>query len=415
MHVCMLLPERFPPDVRVAKEAATLRAAGHEITLVCRGGPAEPTFERIDGIDVQRLPVDELFAGPQGLVDGARYVASAVHPVWRRTVAELADEDLPGGSIDALHVHDLPLMTTALALGETHDVPVVADLHENYPEAVRQIHRMRGWREIARDPEDLIQRLFLAPARLKRLERHAVRNAERTITVCEEARAHYLRDCGAAPGRVRIVSNTVDLDAFDPDATDSPAALGFDPDDSFVVSYVGNFTEHRGLDTLIEGFARLAETRSDARLVLVGRGNEGYVAGLERLARSLGVRDRVTLTGWVDFDDVPGYIAASDVCAVPHAATPHTETTVPHKLFQYMAMGVPVVATDVAPLARIVGRTECGLVTPAGDGAAMGEALNELADPGHAREYGENGRQAVERQYNWAHDGSRLRAIYDEL
>ena len=45
----------------------------------------------------------------------------------------------------------------------------------------------------------------------------------------------------------------------------------------------------------------------------------------------------------------------------------------------------------------------------------MGEALNELADPDYARECGENGRQAVERQYNWAHDGSRLRAIYHEL
>ncbi|WP_049900063.1 glycosyltransferase family 4 protein [Halococcus agarilyticus] len=415
MHICMLLPERFPPDVRVEKEAATLRAAGHEITLLCRGGPAEPTFERIDGIDVQRLPVDELFTGPRGLVDGARYVATAVHPVWRRELEKLADEDLPGGSIDAIHVHDLPLVKTALAVGENHDVPVIADLHENYPEAVRQIHRMRGWREIARDPEDLIQRIFLSPTRLKRLERHAVRNAERTITVCEEARAHYLRDCGAAPERVTIVSNTVDLDAFDPDATDSPTDLDFDPDDSFVISYVGNFTEHRGLDTLIEGVAQLAKTRSDAQLVLVGKGNEGYVTGLERLARSLGVRDRLTLTGWVDFDDVPGYIAASDVCAVPHAATAHTETTVPHKLFQYMAMGVPVLATDVAPLARIVSRTGCGRVAPAGDGAAIGRALNELADPDRARECGENGRRAVEHRYSWAHDGARLRAIYDEL
>lgn len=415
MHICMLLPERFPPDVRVEKEAATLRAAGHEITLVCRGGPAEPTFERIDGIDVQRLPVDELFAGLRGIVDGARYVATNVHPVWQREIEELASDDFPGGSIDAIHVHDLPLVKTALTVGDDHDVPVVADLHENYPEAVRQIHRMRGWREIARDPEDLIQRLFLSPTRLKRLERHAVRNAERTITVCEEARAHYLRDCDADPERVKIVSNTVDLDAFDPDATEPPTGLGFDPEESFVVSYVGNFTEHRGLDTLIEGVAHLAETHSDVQLVFVGKGNDNYVAGLERLARSLGIGDRLTLTGWVDFDDVPDYIAASDVCAVPHAATPHTETTVPHKLFQYMAMGVPVVTSDVAPLARIVTRTESGRVAPAGDGEAMGAALDDLTDPETAEECGENGRRAVERRYNWAHDGARLRTIYDEL
>lgn len=410
MHICMLLPERFPPDIRVEKEAATLRETGHEITLLCRGGPTEPTFDRIDGIDIQRLPADELFAGLSGVVDGFRYVSTLVHPVWQRTIRDLDRET----GIDALHVHDLPLVPTATAVGDELGCQVVADLHENYPEAVRQIHRMRGWSEIARDPAALVQRVFLAPWRLKRVERRAVHDADRVIAVCEEARAHYLRDCGADPARVRVVSNTVDRTAFDPDI-DPSTDLPFDPDERFVVSYVGNFTQHRGLDGLIEGFARLADTTPNAELLLVGKGNDRYVAGLESLARSLGVRERVHFTGWVDFSEVPGYIAASDVCTVPHAATAHTETTVPHKLFQAMAMGIPVMVTDVAPLSRIVTRTESGLVAPAGNGQAMGDALRKLTDADCARECGENGRRAVDDEYNWERDGARLRAIYDDL
>jgi glycosyltransferase involved in cell wall biosynthesis len=409
MHVCMLLPERFPPDIRVAKEASALGAAGHSITLVCRGGPDEPSFDHIEGIDVERLPADRLFAGFSGLADGLRYVASAVHPAWKRAVVDIDRQQ----SIDALHVHDLPLVQTGLAIGEELDIPVVADLHENYPEAARQIQQMRGWGEIARDPEALIQRVAFAPWRLKRLERVGVRRADRTITVCEEARAHYLRDCDADPADVRVVANTVERDAFASDA-EPPESLDFDPA-SFVVSYIGNFTRHRGLDTLIEGFARLVETTPDAELLLVGTGNDNYVACLKALARSLGVRDRVRFTGWVDFADVPQYLAASDVSVVPHAATAHTETTVPHKLFQAMAMGVPVVVSDVAPLARIVARTESGLVAPAGDGEALGAALAELTDKERAAECGENGTRAVEQEYNWARDGQRLRDLYDEL
>ena len=409
MHICMLLPERFPPDIRVEKEAAALSAAGHSITLLCRGGPDEPTFGRVGEVDVERLPTDELFAGLSGLLDGVRYVSTLAHPVWTRRIEALHRET----PIDALHVHDLPLVKTALDVGEKYDIPVVADLHENYPEAARQIQQMRGWSEIARDPEDLLQRLFLSPWRLKRAERHAVRNAERTITVCEEARAHYLRDCGADPDSVKVVSNTVDRRAFDAETAPSPN-LSFDPEESFVVSYVGNFTQHRGLDTLIEGFARLTET-TEAQLVLVGTGNANYVAGLKALADGLGVRERVHFTGWVDFADVPGYVAASDVCTVPHAATPHTETTVPHKLFQSMAMGVPVVVSDVAPLARIVSRTQSGLVVPADDGRAMGTALKTLTDANRARELGTNGRTAVEREYGWERDADRLQRLYDEL
>jgi glycosyltransferase involved in cell wall biosynthesis len=412
MHICMLLPEPFPPDIRVEKEAAALSAADHSITLLCRGGADEPTFDRIDGVDIQRLPADRMFAGLSGILDGARYVSTLVHPAWKRAITALDREK----RIDALHVHDLPLVRTGLAVGDALDVPVVADLHENYPEAARQIQRMRGWGEIARDSEALLQRVFLSPWRLKRAERAGVRHADRTITVCEEARAHYLRDCGADSATVQIVANTVDRDAFTVETDgNAPLDLPFDLDASFVVSYIGNFTQHRGLDTLIEGFARLADTTPNAQLLLVGKGNDNYVAGLQSLARSLGVRDRVHFTGWVDFDDVPQYVAASDVCAVPHASTPHTETTVPHKLFQAMAMGVPVVVSDVAPLSRIVTRTASGLVAPAGDGQAMGSALSELTDDDRARDLGANGRNAVEREFNWERDGARLRTLYDEL
>ena len=153
----------------------------------------------------------------------------------------------------------------------------------------------------------------------------------------------------------------------------------------------------------------------NARLLVVGNG-EKYRRRLESLVSDLGVSDHVTFTGRVPFDDVPSYIAASDVCLVPHQSTGHTETTVPHKLFQYMAMSRPVVVTDVAPLRRIVRNTDAGMVVRPDDPAGFALAFVELAtDEARARELGENGRRAVEETYNWERAGEALCECYRKL
>jgi len=87
---------------------------------------------------------------------------------------------------------------------------------------------------------------------------------------------------------------------------------------------------------------------------------------------------------------------------VPHLSTPHTDSTLPHKLFHYMAFGKPVIVGDAIPLERIVGEEDCGLVVASGDDAAMAEALRRLhADPELRRRMGGNGRRAVWEKYNW--------------
>jgi glycosyltransferase involved in cell wall biosynthesis len=184
-----------------------------------------------------------------------------------------------------------------------------------------------------------------------------------------------------------------------------------------VASYVGRLGVHRGLETVLEALAHRDDTTdTPMQLVIVGPDDNDNADALRAHARTLGVSDQLCFVGWVDFEDVPRYMAASDICLVPHAATPHTETTIPHKLFQYMAAARPVLVTDVPPLKRIIDETNAGLVTPAGDPAAMADALHELgADSEHADTLGRNGRQAVEEHYRWEHDAETLRAIYRDL
>ncbi|WP_394295684.1 glycosyltransferase [Candidatus Halobonum tyrrellensis] len=95
---------------------------------------------------------------------------------------------------------------------------------------------------------------------------------------------------------------------------------------------------------------------------------------------------------------------------------PHTATTVPHKLFQYMAMGRPVVASDLPPLRAVVADADAGLLAPAGDAGAWADAFETLrADPAARERYGANGRRAAVDRYNWARDAERLVDCYERL
>ncbi|MFC4358470.1 glycosyltransferase family 4 protein [Halobium salinum] len=418
MHVCMVLPDPYPPDIRVTKEARALLDAGHEVSLLCRGQPEAADRETVDGIDVVRLGESAPRDRAARLGSAACNLATGAHPRWALAIRRLVRER----DADVVHVHDLPLVRTALwALRGSDpalDVPVVADLHENFPEAVRQWRRPHFEGEGTGDLGVRVDALFNPISRWKRIERAVLPQVDRVLTVCEEAARHYHRDCRVLPARTTVVGNTVDLKGFDAEA--DPADEYADADE-FLVTYVGGFGPHRGLETAIEGIAAAdAEGKSEGgpepHLLLVGAGADRHREQLEALISELGVDDRVTFTGWVDFEDVPRYMAASDACLVPHASTPHTDTTVPHKLFQYMAVGAPVIVSDVPPLKRIVEETESGLVVPADDGEAMGEAISTLAsDSEEASRLGENGREAVRTKYNWGADAERLVATYEDL
>ena len=425
MHVCMLLGGTYPPDIRVEKEARALLAAEHEVTLFCHGGKEDLRYEAVDGVGVIRLRRADPVQRVVGLASGLTNLAVGVYPQWIRTL----DRALRGGA-DAIHVHDLPLVRTALVASASRNVPVIADLHENYPEALRQWRRRQNDGSLGERLRWGLERTGMSVSRLKRLERSCVAHADHVLTVCEEGKHHYVRDCGANPTEVSVIRNTVDLDRFDPylpgrdarsgseDGGDArpPGLSAFDESD-FLATYVGRLGAHRGLETVLDALARLeTSTTVPARLVIVGPDDSENADVLREHARRLGVADRLSFTGWVEFEDVPRYMAASDACLVPHAATPHTETTVPHKLFQYMAASRPVLATDVAPLQRIVEGAEAGLVTPAGDGEAMAEAIATLSrDPERADRLGRNGRRAVEERFDWARDAEALRGIYRDL
>jgi glycosyltransferase involved in cell wall biosynthesis len=400
MNLCMVLAGRdFPPDVRVEKEARALRDAGHAVVILCDQVSSPGVEDTWEGCTVLRLPREGRLARGAGKLSGM--LRQHHYPRWERFI----DDAVRRFGSHALHVHDLPMVQTALRVGRRRGIPVVADLHENYPVA------MHASRERLRQPLRGVLEWVDRRADWDGYELRAARAVDHVVVVVEEARQRLMEQ-GISADHVTVVENTEDLDHFRGIPLD-PELLGRWKGD-FVISYIGGFGgKHRGLDTAIEAMPAILRSIPNARLLLVGEGSIRPV--LEGMVAERGLEPRVTILPWQPFAAVPSLMQASDVCLVPHASNAHTEATSPHKLFQYMSLGKPVVVSTCKPLRRVIEETGGGLVFEAGNADALAASVVSLADEERRHALGDAGRRAVEAHYNWAATSRILLALYDRL
>jgi glycosyltransferase involved in cell wall biosynthesis len=196
-------------------------------------------------------------------------------------------------------------------------------------------------------------------------------------------------------GTPHVVPNGVDPARFPPGLLASePAAPG-----TFSVGFVGTLKPWHGVTVLVDAFARLRRVAPASRLLIVGDGPER-----DRVESHLlwaGVRDHAQLTGAVALDRVPGLLASMDVAAAPYPDQPDFYFS-PLKVYEYMAAGLPVVASRIGQLAELIRDGENGLLCEPGDPVALAEALDRLRlDPLLGRRLGANARRTVLRQHTW--------------
>jgi len=402
----MVLQSNYPPDIRVKKEADSLLNAGHDVTLLCRSVSSlgseeeDPSKQVVDGVRVYRIndwaPYSKLIW--QQLNFDIRFRK----PIWENAIESIVANE----EIDVFHVHDLPAVKSTLAVAEKYNIPVIADFHEIYPAAMKEWRKAWGWEK------KLFNNIISKPIRrYESLEHYCINQVNHIITISDEAKQYYISKYGLAANDVTVVSNMVDLDSFD--IVEHEGGLKKYEDD-FVVTYVGTYGPHRGLEIAIQALPEIMESVPNVRLVIVGKaGVEQYDRKLRQMASDLKVMDRITFTGWVDICEVPSYMTASDVALVLHNQSDHTDVAVPHKLSQYMATGIPVIVTNRPSLEKIISDASCGLVISY-DASEFSDAIIKLAsDEQKKRRFGENARQAAIQKYNWSNQANNLIYAYD--
>ena len=213
----------------------------------------------------------------------------------------------------------------------------------------------------------------------------------------------YLIRAGADTSRVHVIGNAVDTTQFHPGV---PATeLAEIPADAFVVGFTGSLKMWHGVDTLLQAFRDFREQEPRAHLLICGDGPkrswiDGFVAGA-------GLSDAVTMAGWVEHAALPGLIARMDVATAPYpAAEDHYFS--PLKLYEYLAMGRPVVASDIGQTAELLSGSAAARLLPPGDVGALTAALRDLcSDP--ARSAAMSAAAAAEgARHDWTRNAARV-------
>lgn len=213
------------------------------------------------------------------------------------------------------------------------------------------------------------------------------------------------------PDRVFVVPNGVDVDRVVPRPRRSELVRRLGLEDTFVFGYVSNLDHPReGHELLVDAVRELRTAGRAATALIVGDGARREE--LQARAERAGVAEHVVFTGQVPHDEVADYYALLDVFVVPRVDERAARLVTPLKPYEAMAMGLPLVVSDLPALVEIVGRDERGLTFPTGDAAGLRRVLEVLADdPALRAGLGARGRAWVQEHRTW----SSIAAGYDSV
>lgn len=391
------------------ERAAAARIIMHLRTIKGRGGGPEKTLlasSRHIGDDydlrlvyIRPMADDQYDMPARAARAGANLVDIPERNGWDpRTVARLARE-IRGSRPALLHAHDHKTNVLAFALGRMFRLPVVTTMHGNVT---------RGGR----------LELYY------RLERPALRRMDRVVAVSPDL-VDYALEIGLPRERVRLVENAIDLEQFTrrTSVEEAKRRLGLSPD-RLLIGAVGRLSEEKGFDRLIEAFRKgvrtilperpegcCAQKRSDpfseTDLVIVGEGPQR--AALEGLIAQRGLEGRVRLVGYQA--DTVGWFEAMDLFVLSSL-----REGLPNVVLEAMALEVPVVATRIAGVPRLVADGENGLLVEPNDVDGLCRAIGHLInEPDLRARFASAARKTIERGYSFEQRMAKIRAIYDEV
>jgi glycosyltransferase involved in cell wall biosynthesis len=389
MHI-LFLSHYFPPEVnapasRTFECARVWAAMGHKVTVVTKApshphGRIYPGFanswtsrEEIFGIDVIRIWT--YLAANKGVAKRILNFISYPLSVF------LHSRSIPRADIV---ISSSPQFFAGLAgwLLKRRGRPWVLEIRDLYPESIRAVGLLnRG----------------LALRFLEWVERQAYRRADAIVSVTDSFVPHILERRGAGP--IEVIKNGVDLDRFVSAKPDAASAFrrAHGLEDKFVTSYIGTHGMAQGLDTVLDAAAALADDQHFAFL-LVGDGAERQ--RLLDQVRRRGLAN-VTMLGQQARNEMPTIWSASDASVVLLKDSPTFRLVIPSKIFEAMAMRVPILLGVEGEARKLVEAAGAGIAFPPERSEALVAAIRRLADdPQKARAMGESGRQFVAENFD---------------
>ena len=321
-RVAMVLFSYYPMDPRPRRAAETLVNEGMTVDVFCLSESArEARHETVNGVEVLRVPLKRRRGGVAGyVVQYATFLLAASAIVAARALRR---------RYDLVYVHNMPdVLVLSGLIPKLFGAKVVLDLHDPMPELMMTIFNLRA---------DTL------PIRtLKRLERWSIAVADRALTVnlaCKKLFAS--RSC--RPEKISVVMNSPDERIFRSRASRPYPSTREATGRPFVIMYHGSLVERNGLDLAVAALGRLRGRLPGAQLRVYGPATP-YLERVMASVRVEGLSELVDYRGPKRAEEIAAAIEECDLGIVPNHRNTFTELNTPTRIFEYLALGKPVIA-----------------------------------------------------------------------
>jgi glycosyltransferase involved in cell wall biosynthesis len=391
-RAAVLLYSYYPSDSRPRREAESLVAAGYEVDLIClQESESEPKRELINGVNVKRLPLSK--RRESKLAYSRQYLSFLM-----ACAALLAFWSLKK-RYRIVHVHNMPdFLVFGAVVPKMLGAKVVLDLHDPMPELMMSIYDL---------PEH--HRYVTC---LKSLEKWSIAFVDLVLTPNIAFRNLFIsRGCPAE--KIGIVMNSPQMEIFDPAkyaASGQDVSKGERP---FRLMYHGLIAERHGLDTAIEALAQIRSQIPSLEFHIYG-GRTSYLEKIEQMVEHLHLRDCVDYCGFKPQSIIAEAIAGADLGVIPNRRCPFTEINMPTRIFEYLAMGKPVIAPNTQGIRDYFDAQSLLLFEPGNSSDLAEKILWVFRNRDQAADLAERGRR-VYHEHLWIKEDGRLTRLMEKL
>jgi glycosyltransferase involved in cell wall biosynthesis len=341
-NIGIIVDNEFNNDIRVRKEVEILKKSGHNIHVLCFAYDKK-TYPVVEDINVCRVKIKKSIQ---------KYLFFFINRLpfydlfWKSKIKKFIKEN----AIDVLHVHDLYMSKSAhLALkSQSKDIPLILDLHENYPHAVQSYNWGTGW-----------VRYFLAnpKAWIKKEAKYLI-YASKLVVLSESFKQDLLKQFSfISKDSIVAFPNVIDFRRFEQHKIDPKVTKS----DRVTLMYFGGISERRGIFETLTVLEKGIEKGLNIELLIIGpidrADNDKFLLDI----KAPKIKEYVTYIPWIDLSELITYMHISDIFLSPIAKNKQHESGVANKIFQYMYGAKPIIVSNCKPQQDLIESFNCGL------------------------------------------------------
>ena len=382
MKIGIVVDNELNNDIRVLREIRLLKDQGFEIFVLCFG--FFTTYkDPVEQIHITRINI------PKKVKDILFFMLNTI-PLYEWFWAAKIKKFIIHNDVEYLHVHDLYMCRAAYkGIRKTNlKIPLILDLHENYPYTVRTYNWTKGF----------LRGLVSRPDEWEKKEPEYLSYADRIIVLSNDFRDVLLKKYHELEeDRFFVLPNVPDLSQPEYQSIGvaiNPFKQGFP-----IIFYYGVIAERRGIFDALRVFINLIEEGHSVNFLLIGPVDKKDYPLFSQIIGSDLLKDRIHYIPWIESKELPAYLGISDICLAPFHKNPQHESGVANKIYDYMLGAKPIIASNCRPQQDLIEKHNCGLIF--NNMEEFHDAIVKLLDDKQLREeMGENGRKAIILDYN---------------